>query len=655
MLTESQLIDLVTSLIEKGHIPAKEFIRAYDEHRSVQKQTPQFATLAVDASGNEIAAVREAVRQARQDHFFIGLWSTLLDRSAGSLFGNVEVQNIAEQLYTEGAAGTMQSVLRSEGFRYVKTYPALMSAARATGLVTVKGAPAGTGFLIGPDLVMTAAHVVLPLTHGEKATPDSENLIEVQFFNQLESPGSWPIRVRPAKDWLVMMSPPHGIPPALQLEDPLLSLTQLDFVVIRLAKPIGNDIGYVDIRQPASPEVQTRLTVIGYPGGSECVSDDALVVAHNASSGRVHHGVNTKDGMSGGPCLDYSGSVIAIQEGAVTAEIPNYNRAVHLTPVRKCLIRGGSDLLEPISEPLWSISDADARREWVSNGQTLLGKTDEAQAEWLDLIGPYNLDAPAGAQSGDSFHPVFGRAEFQKWIDSALPIDAQSRIAMMSGAHGVGKSFSARLLRAKLRKSQQELVYVSPETTRSALAIVLDLIYAQVSGSSPSEASTDNALRPPAGVLRRDVLPDALEDIRKLVTKRPKASARLWLAIDFGEEPNLAPDLTPWKQFLIEAEKQPWLRVVMMGLTKGRYEEFLQVLANRSAVFREPLNAVSAADFEECLGRILKSVAPAEKLEDWQAKFSTYWDSVDGLSPGEGRTVEAVRMALNFRTTAQSA
>ena len=113
--------------------------------------------------------------------------------------------------------------------------------------------------------------------------------------------------------------------------------------------------------------------------------------------------------------------------------------------------------------------------------------------------------------------------------------------------------------------------------------------------------------------------------------------------------------VSTWKQFLIDAEKRPELRVILMGLTGGRYQEFLQVLGNRAAVFREDLNGVTAGEFEETLGKILKSAAPAERLEVWQQTIADYFDQVTNRAPGDGRMFEAVRMALEFRAKARSA
>ncbi|HKH48259.1 MAG TPA: trypsin-like peptidase domain-containing protein [Thermoanaerobaculia bacterium] len=288
------MITLVTGLVTQGLIPLPAFMNAYDEHRSVSRQSPQFATLAVTAGG-ELQAIPAAVERARQDQFFVALWTALLERSQGALFGNLVVKRITDAL-TSQAAGTMQQVLKGAGFRRVETFPALMRAARATALVVVDG-PQGrgyaTGFLVGPDLLLTAAHAVAPLIENGQAKLDSSDRISIEFFNQLESPGVWPVKVRAQKDWLETMSLWHGIPPQLEAEDPGISPSRLDFALIRLARHVGLDLGYLDIRNPPAPNTTEILTIIGYPGGNNCLSDDDQILSYNAATFRVRHATNT--------------------------------------------------------------------------------------------------------------------------------------------------------------------------------------------------------------------------------------------------------------------------------------------------------------------------------------------------------------------------
>lgn len=647
-MQDAETVTLLTDLVTQGLIPLPAFMNAYDERRSVSRQSPQFATLAVTAGG-ELQAIPAAIERALQDGFFAALWAALLERSRGALFGNADVEKITEAA-TAQFVGTMQKVLKGTGFRRVATYPALMRAARATALVVVDGAQGrsyGTGFLVGPDLLLTAAHVVESLIQNGQAKPDSAGRLSIEFFNQLEAPGTWPIRVRAQEGWLAAMSPWNGTPPQLGAEDPNISPQSLDFVLIRLARQIGLELEYLDIRNPPEPNEKELLTIIGYPGGNDCLSDDDEILFYNPATFRIRHTTNAIAGMSGSPCLNRNGLAIAIHEGGVSGEKP-YNRGVHLRPVRASLFRDGIDLLGTAPPLLWGLSDADTRRDWIAAGETLLAKTEAERQEWLRLIAPFNPATPEGAQTGDTFHPVFGRTKFQKWIDEALAAEGSPRIAMISGGRGVGKSFSLAILRARLRAARRALVTLLPAEIRvSSIAEVMSSIWGRLMQAAQPAAVGDGP-RPVAGLVRRDILPPAFDDLRKLVTTGSGGlpSKQLWVAIDFGEESNLTPDMTPqWAQWLIDAEKESWLRVVLIGLSASRFNE----LAQGRKVMRDMLNEISFDELMECLASILKSVSPDAEASDYNDRIYSYWESVEPLSSREGRSVEAVRMTLELR------
>src|SRR5688572_17759697 len=129
-------------------IPLAEFVKAYDQHRSVERRTAQFVALRA-LFPNDAAAVAIAVQQARDHRFFFPLWTMLLERLSATLQDDPDAQAITEAV-AASTVGTMQQVLQAQGFRRVASWPGLFKAARVTGLVRVDvggGPPAsGTGF-----------------------------------------------------------------------------------------------------------------------------------------------------------------------------------------------------------------------------------------------------------------------------------------------------------------------------------------------------------------------------------------------------------------------------------------------------------------------------------------------------------------------------
>ena len=162
----------------------------------------------------------------------------------------------------------------------------------------------GTGFLIGPDLVMTNRHVVDPFASQAeppfvvrfdfKLSPDGTRLREGQTFDL-------------ARDWLVASSP----------------VAQLDFAVLRLVdaaglEPTGGTAG-APPRGWITPrwrelEPDETIFVIQHPHG------DTLKLASGRFDGReptrLRYRVDTEPGSSGSPCFTAQMELVALHRGS---------------------------------------------------------------------------------------------------------------------------------------------------------------------------------------------------------------------------------------------------------------------------------------------------------------------------------------------------
>ncbi len=162
----------------------------------------------------------------------------------------------------------------------------------------------GTGFLVGPDLVMTNRHVVeamasqaappLVVRFDFKLSPDGTRLREGQTFGV-------------ARDWLVASSP----------------VAQLDFAVLRLAEPAGlKPTGGTASAPPRgwiTPrwrelEPDETIFVIQHPQG------DTLKLASGRYDSReptrLRYRVDTEPGSSGSPCFTAQMELVALHRGS---------------------------------------------------------------------------------------------------------------------------------------------------------------------------------------------------------------------------------------------------------------------------------------------------------------------------------------------------
>lgn len=162
----------------------------------------------------------------------------------------------------------------------------------------------GTGFLVGPDLVMTNRHVVDALASQAappivarfdfKLSPDGSHLREGEVFGL-------------AGNWLVSSSP----------------VADLDFAVLRLATPAGlRPTGGTPNAPPRgwiTPqwrelEPDETLFVIQHPQG------DTLKLASgrydSRETSRLRYRVDTEPGSSGSPCFTAQMDLVALHRGS---------------------------------------------------------------------------------------------------------------------------------------------------------------------------------------------------------------------------------------------------------------------------------------------------------------------------------------------------
>ena len=201
---------------------------------------------------------------------------------------------------------------------------------------------AATGFLVGPDLVLTMCHALRD--HIEGQSPPQG--IDVVFDDGTLAAE----RFRLAADWIVDSSPPSHADYNLGEGDS--AADELDHALIRLAAPAGASRtrdgakrGWFTLRR-LSPSVGGFLSILQFHGSGplRIAFDVASVLGFNANHTRVRHRTNTMSGSAGAPCLDAEWNVVAMHHGFPTAV---YNQAVPMAAIHDLLrSRGKLDEIE---------------------------------------------------------------------------------------------------------------------------------------------------------------------------------------------------------------------------------------------------------------------------------------------------------------------
>lgn len=185
----------------------------------------------------------------------------------------------------------------------------------------------GTGFLVGPDLLLTNFHVVEPLLLSEggptlharfdlRLAPDGVALLEGMACAL-------------AADWLLASSP-HAAAKQASVEAAGDGSARLDYALLRLADPVGEqEIGLGGGSEPRrgwvaldaglrAPEVDDQVLILQHPGDAALQVAIDRVVSLDAQRATVRYLTNTDDGSSGAPCFGSRWELLALHQGGST-------------------------------------------------------------------------------------------------------------------------------------------------------------------------------------------------------------------------------------------------------------------------------------------------------------------------------------------------
>lgn len=222
--------------------------------------------------------------------------------------------------------------------------------------IEVDGARVGTGFLVGPQAVLTNHHVVEGAIH--LGADDSGVTC---LFDYYRSPISGEITegtrvgLRGTFDaWLADCSPPLAESaeaagedaPADQLDHALLVLdTPLGDV--RMFEPNGPVRGWIKVPSTAPfAAVNSAIAIVQHPHSKEqkVTMDFQSVIRANAT--RLRHRTNTEPGASGAPCFDARWQLVGLHHfGDPDHDPARYNQAIPIGAIRERLRAVGKDHL----------------------------------------------------------------------------------------------------------------------------------------------------------------------------------------------------------------------------------------------------------------------------------------------------------------------
>jgi V8-like Glu-specific endopeptidase len=395
-----------------------------------------------------------------------------------------QAQRFALQKISRPDLGFQDVELQSAGAEKAKRRVCLLT-------ITANGRQTyGTGFLVGPQMILTSWHVIEalldPLDPG-KPSLNSEHAIAIRFDYRT---GSMPLSVGVCQDWLVSSSVAHAAERgqagnAFSTDMPSEGFEScLDYAVIRISAPVGRERGYYRLDQRRKPKIKSLVTIYQHPNGDMMQSAPGASCAlwPKGIDTRLRHDANTTGGSSGGLVLDAAFEPVALHQGGITREDDSViNSAIPTSCIAMFPIQFDSVIGV---DPIWSLQ-------------------------------------PSG-------WPVFSRVNFQNLILEGVV--GKTRIVIVVGDPRSGKSFTTAILRDRLGQTEHFVVELSSRLLPTSARDMASLILAKA-GVSPS----DIAALPSSG--DADTAPDAwVRDVltRDLLTilKKHAGARQVWLVLD---------------------------------------------------------------------------------------------------------------------------
>lgn len=578
---------------------------------------------AIGVAGDDALAFQAGLQYAQQQGWLGALIDAIIESGLenGSLAkaaANADpdlaqaIRGLELQAITNPQAGFPQPDQWSRG---------LACGMRWTVKILIDAAAAGTGILIGPNLVLTAWHVVRALYSVAGSdyapAPGAAARLQVEFDNFLSFGGpdgamrvNPPLRVNAHEHWSVAFSVCHPHELASRLPDDLGELENYwDYAVIRLANTPGLERRWAPLdTQAVVPKASADILLFQHPAGQPLKFRPGSIVAPQPGAQndiprlRFLHGANAVGGTSGGPCFDKTFALFGLHQGE------------------------------------WS--QAAGAQTVVNRGIPLDGVLRHLFAQISELPAPDPSDCPIWKLGGSHLpEPVIGCDAFQKTIwRSALGHNL--RIISIHGDEGSGKTFCLAVMDTMLPDAGHLKIGLDAGTISKLDAEQLAITICTTAGASAPAFEPPEALNSTtAAWLQSEVLGKTIERLQAVRNQR-----LVWLSIaDLNKTDIQGNNASALLHLLYEQTANlPWLRIVLDGL-RGDIPAKAQRLYERHRISQPTVD-----DFKAYLNRAIAALKLLpEKMTIDFAAISAIDDYSAALD--EERAGAMVRLAASAR------
>jgi hypothetical protein len=242
--------------------------------------------------------------------------------------------------------------------------------------VEVGGGVFGTGFLVGPDIVLTCRYVVEDVIKRKRKSGDVR--CRFDFHPSLQG-----VVVRTKRTgWLVAKS----------------DLDDLDYVLLRLERAVDEDLsphrtkrGWFSLPTSSvdvAPGTSVQLLHYGTGGALRLTVDTDGVIGLSEDARRLQYRVKTEPGSGGAPLFDSQWQLLAIHESAkAEGNAPKEGEGVLVSAIRDDLSKKGLlELLGPrLNDAVAKTSDSAENYERPPTPPPIVTEDDPQKSRWGGL------------------------------------------------------------------------------------------------------------------------------------------------------------------------------------------------------------------------------------------------------------------------------
>jgi trypsin-like peptidase len=214
--------------------------------------------------------------------------------------------------------------------------------------VELEGNAVGTGFLVGPDTVLTNWHVFEVAKNQGKVAG-----LGCRFDYELLPDG----KVQPGQlvmlqaNGLIDSSPYSAAEQTEKPDNPLPTTAELDYALLHLVSRVGEQQvegavrGWIALPKAVLPmAADAPILIVQHPEGTpmKLAMDTQAVIGLNGNGTRINYRTNTDPGSSGSPVFSMDWDVVALHHSGDPAWVnPTYNQGVPIELVRQRIEANG--------------------------------------------------------------------------------------------------------------------------------------------------------------------------------------------------------------------------------------------------------------------------------------------------------------------------